>query len=98
MSVGLRRATTRLACRFLQDALSPRLQSFGRAVRHEVAEITDDADALLFALGSLCGLAPRFVAVHLLRPLLRWPARTFTHREVLSTWVSMMPRCVVLVR
>jgi len=68
MSGRLRRALADLACRALQATLPPSLQSWGWAVRCETAEIPNDTKALLFALGSLCGLMPRAVASLLLYP------------------------------
>lgn len=68
MSVGIRRGLADLACRALQATLPPSLHSWGWAVRCETAGIPDDTKALLFALDSLCGLMPRAVASHLLRP------------------------------
>lgn len=68
MSAGLRRRLTDLACRALQATLPPSLQAWGWAVRCEAASIPDDTKALLFTLDSLCGLMPRAVASHLLRP------------------------------
>lgn len=68
MSAGLRRGLSDLACRALQATLPPSLQSWGWAVRCEAANTPDDTKALLFALDSLCGLLPRAVASHLLRP------------------------------
>ena len=68
MSASLRRGLTDLACRTLQATLPPSLQSWGWAVRAEAASIPDDTKALLFTLDSLCGLMPRAVAVHLLKP------------------------------
>lgn len=68
MSAGLRRGLADLACRALQATLPPSLHSWGWAVRCETAGIPDDTKALLFALDSVCGLMPRAVASHLLRP------------------------------
>ena len=68
MSGGTRRGLADLSCRALQAMLPASLQPWGRAVRSEIAGIADDSEALLFALGSLCGLMPRAVAFHLLRP------------------------------
>lgn len=68
MSAGLRRGLIDLACRALQAALPTSLQSWAWAVRYEAAAIPDDTKALLFTLGSLCGLMPRAVASRLLRP------------------------------
>jgi hypothetical protein len=65
MSAGIRRGLTYLACRALQATLPPSLQSWGWAVRCEAASIQDDTKALLFTLGSLCGLMPRAFASHL---------------------------------
>jgi hypothetical protein len=63
---GLRRGLADLACRALQAALPPSLNSWGWAIRCETAGIPDDTKALLFALGGLCGLLPRAVASRLL--------------------------------
>lgn len=68
MSGGLRRRVADLACRALQATLPPALQPWGRAVRCETLHIQDDTKALVHALDSLCGLMPRAVAWHLLRP------------------------------
>lgn len=68
MSVGLRRGLATFSCRVLQATLPRSLQSWGWAVRHEAASIPDDTKALLFVLDSLCGLLPRAIAAHLLRP------------------------------
>jgi hypothetical protein len=68
MRAGLRRALADLACRALQAALPANLQSWGWAIRCETAGIADDTRALLFALHGLCGLMPRAIASHLLRP------------------------------
>ena len=69
MNAGVRRILADLSCRALQATLPASLRSWGRAVRSETAEIADDTEALLFALGSMCGLVPRAAAFHLLRPL-----------------------------
>lgn len=68
MSGGLRRGMADLACRALQAALPPSLQSWGAAICCETADITDDTEALLYALDSFYGLMPRALAWHLLRP------------------------------
>ncbi len=68
MSAGLRRGLADLACRVLQATLPPSLQAWGWAVRCEAASIPNDTRALLFTLDSLCGLMPRAVAAHLLKP------------------------------
>lgn len=68
MKPGLRRRLAELACRVLQAALPTRLETWGWAVRFEIAEIPDDTRALLFALDSLCGLVPRAIAFHLFQP------------------------------
>lgn len=68
MSVGRRRGLADLACRALQATLPPSLQSWGRAIRCETAEISNDTKALLFALDSVFGLIPRVLASYLLRP------------------------------
>jgi hypothetical protein len=65
MSGGLRRGLADLACRILQAALPPSLQSWGWAVRCETDDIPDDTKALLFALDGLRGLLPRAVASRL---------------------------------
>lgn len=61
MRPGKRRSAAILACRILQSALPRNLADWGEAVRCEVEEIGDDTGALFFALGSLCGLAPRIL-------------------------------------
>lgn len=66
MSGGVRRSLADLSCRGLQAILPLSLRSWGCAVRCETAEIPDDTEALLFALGSLFGLMPRALATHLL--------------------------------
>ena len=68
MRVGLRRGLADFICRALQATLPPSLQSWGWAVRCETAGIPDDTQALLFALDSVRGLAPRAVAPRLLHP------------------------------
>lgn len=68
MNMSLRRGIANLACRALQAALPPSLQSWGLAIRYETTGIPDDTKALLFALDSFCGLMPRALAWHLLRP------------------------------
>lgn len=65
MSNGFRRRLANLACHALQMILPPSLRTWGRAVRCETADISDDTKALLFALDSLCGLVPRAVASRL---------------------------------
>ena len=69
MSAGWQRSLADLVCRVLQGTLPRRLQAWGWAVRHEVAGITDDTGALLFALNSLGGLLPRAMLIHLLDAL-----------------------------
>jgi len=68
MNIGLRRRVADLACRALQAMLPPSLQSWGLAVRRETSHIQNDTEALVHALESFCGLMPRAVAWHLLRP------------------------------
>ncbi|WP_306393648.1 FtsW/RodA/SpoVE family cell cycle protein [Telluria beijingensis] len=68
MNRSLRRGIADLACRVLQAALPPSLQSWGQAIRCETADIPDDTEALRYALESFCGLMPRALAWHLLRP------------------------------
>ena len=65
MSIRLRRRLIDLACRALQATLPTPLQRWGWAIRCEAAAIPDDSKALLFTLGSLCGLMPRAVASRL---------------------------------
>lgn len=67
MRRGLRRSVADLACRVLLALLPPSLQSWGLAVRYETAGIHHDTEALLYALGSFCGLMPRALAWHLIR-------------------------------
>lgn len=69
MSLGTRRRVALLICRVLQSALPPGLRPWGGAIAQEVAEIDDDNAALLFALHSLFGLAPRIILFQLARPL-----------------------------
>lgn len=68
MRNGFRRSIINLACAAMQDLLPASMQSWGLAVRYEAAAIPDDTEALMFTLGSLCGLMPRAVASHLLKP------------------------------
>lgn len=63
----LRRRLAVIACRILHASLPPVQRPWGRAVEAELGEIADDGRALLFALGSLCGLMPRAIAFHLVR-------------------------------
>lgn len=86
MSGGLRRGLADLSCRVLQATLPRSLESWGIAVRNETACIADDTEALLFALESICGLMPRAVASHLLRPL----ASPTSDRTVLSTGATII--------
>jgi hypothetical protein len=67
MSFGVRRFAAKLLCGLLQRLLPPQLQSWGWAVRNEVAAISDDSDALQYAFTGLCGLAPRAIATQLNR-------------------------------
>lgn len=69
MSGRLRRSLIDIACRALQATLPPTLQTWGWAVRSEVAEIPNDTKALMFALNGFCGLMPRALALHLIHPL-----------------------------
>ncbi|GMU11052.1 hypothetical protein [Corallococcus caeni] len=57
-----------LLCRALQFILPPRLRDWGLAIRYELAEIPDDTQALLFALASVRGLAPRALGQLLMHP------------------------------
>ncbi|MHA7627309.1 FtsW/RodA/SpoVE family cell cycle protein [Corallococcus sp. M7] len=57
-----------LLCRALQSILPPQLRDWGLAIRHETAEIPDDTQALLFALASVRGLAPRALGMLLMQP------------------------------
>ncbi|WP_221938216.1 hypothetical protein [Corallococcus sp. Z5C101001] len=59
-----------LLCRALESILPPRLRDWGLAIRYEIAEIPEDTKALLFALESVCGLAPRAIGVLLLQPFI----------------------------
>lgn len=65
MSLGVQRWFAEVACLFIQRILPVQLQSWGSAIRNEVAEIQGDGDALRFALESLWGLAPRAASIHL---------------------------------
>lgn len=68
MRTGLRRGLANLACDALQAVLPASLQAWGWAIRHEAAAIPDDGRALMFTLGSLCGLMPHIIASRLLAP------------------------------
>jgi hypothetical protein len=65
--MSVRRRSAELACRILQRTLPPQLQPWGWAVRHEIDDIADDTEALLFVLDGVRGFAPRILAFHLLR-------------------------------
>lgn len=65
MTWGLRRRLAVIACRVLQGTLPRRLRPWGEAVESEVAEITDDGRGLVFALGSLSGLMPQALTLHI---------------------------------
>jgi hypothetical protein len=69
MNNSLRRRVADMACRALQAILPPSLQPWGLAIRCETSHIDDDTKALVHALESFCGLMPRAVAWHLLRPI-----------------------------
>jgi hypothetical protein len=66
---GLRRRAADLACRLLLASLPRHLRPWGDAVRHEIAHIPNQTNALLYALGSLAGLLPRALAAHLSHPV-----------------------------
>lgn len=66
MTVSLKRRCAELVCRALQRALPAELEAWGWAVRSEVAEITDDAEALFYALDSCRGILPRAAVARLL--------------------------------
>lgn len=68
MRNGFRRSIISLTCAAVQDLLPASMQCWGLAIRYEAAAIPDDTEALMFTLGSLCGLMPRAVASHLLKP------------------------------
>lgn len=68
MSVRFQRRVAHLLCRALQFILPPRLRDWGMAIRYEVEEIPEDAQALSFALASFCGLAPRAIGLLLVQP------------------------------
>ena len=74
MSLGLKRRFAAGVCRSLQRILPTQLHPWGLAVRNEVAAISDDNEALLFALDSFCGLAPRAIASHLHSMMIRFTA------------------------
>jgi len=92
MSAGLRRGLADLACRALQATLPPSLHSWGWAIRCETAGIPDDTEALLFALHSVCGLLPRAVASHLLKPFaaLSGEGTSFAERSTAMTIIDAM--------
>jgi hypothetical protein len=64
MSGKLLRGFAVLACRALLAALPAQQQSWGLAIRREIADIPDGGDALLFALSSAWGLVPGAIAAH----------------------------------
>lgn len=66
--MSLHRRLASIVCRVLAATLPPALRSWGEAIRHEVAVIADDRDALAFALAGLRGLAVRGLAIHLVYP------------------------------
>ncbi|RKI39875.1 hypothetical protein D7Y27_21405 [Corallococcus sp. AB004] len=68
MSVRVQRLVADLLCRALQSLLPPSMRDWGLAIRYEVAEIPEDAQALSFALASFLGLAPRAIGLLLMQP------------------------------
>jgi hypothetical protein len=68
MSIRFQRRVAHLLCRALLSILPPRLRDWGLAIRQEVAEIPEDRKALVFALESACGLAPRALGLLLIQP------------------------------
>ncbi|MBZ4336695.1 hypothetical protein NR800_28955 [Corallococcus interemptor] len=68
MSVRVQRLAADLLCRALEFLLPPRLRDWGLAIRHEVAAIPDDTQALSFALASVLGLTPRALGMLLVQP------------------------------
>lgn len=82
MSVRFQRRVADLLCRALQFLLPPHQRDWGLAIRAELAEIPEDTQALLFALESFRGLAPRAIGLLLIQPFLSllgavvWVSRT----------------------
>ncbi|MBN8229992.1 hypothetical protein JYK02_20980 [Corallococcus macrosporus] len=68
MSARVQRRLAELLCRALESILPPRLRDWGLAIRYELEEIPDDTQALLFALASVRGLAPRALGLRLMQP------------------------------
>lgn len=82
MSADLRRRLAELTCRSLCALLPRHLRSWGEAVRADVAEIPDDDEALRYALGSLFGLLPRALSIHIGSPVLGDPSlQSFSRRR-----------------
>lgn len=83
----MRRRAAILACRALQAVLPPAQQAWGLAIRHETDAIADDNEALVFALESVFGMAPRALAWHILRPFSQWVGEgaPFTGKPLLAS-------------
>jgi hypothetical protein len=69
MSLSWRRRAVDLVGSALLLALPARLRAWGQAIQAEIAAIPDDNKALLFALGSFCGLVPRMMLAQVLQLL-----------------------------
>ncbi|MFY1828479.1 hypothetical protein ACN47A_21320 [Myxococcus fulvus] len=70
MSVRFQRRVANLLCRALQFLLPPHQCDWGLAIRAELEALPDDTQALVFALESFRGLAPRALGLLLMQPFL----------------------------
>ena len=64
MSLGFRRSVANYLCDVLRIILPESCARWADALRAEVALIPRDGEALRFAFGGFCGLAPRIVLAH----------------------------------
>jgi hypothetical protein len=69
MSLSWRRRAADLVGSALLAALPARLRPWGQGIQAEISEIPDDSKALLFALGSFCGLVPWAMLAQVLEQL-----------------------------
>lgn len=97
MRNGLRRSVINLACAAVQDLLPASMQTWGLAVRYEAAAIPDDTEALMFTLGSLCGLIPRAVASRLLKPFVSLAGEYSEGPTIMSMLDGRRPRALGII-
>lgn len=97
MKNGFRRSIINLACAAVQDLLPASMQSWGLAVRYEAAAIPDDTEALMFTLGSLCGLIPRAVASRLLKPFVSLAGEYPEGPTIMSMLDGTRPRALGII-